>query len=144
MKVRCGISACLLGLACRYDGCALASERRPVLSPDVEWIPFCPEQLGGLPTPRTPAELEGGDGFDVLDGRAWILDREGGDLTAAFLRGANETLHLCRCLRLEEALLKANSPSCGVGKIYRGEELVDGHGVTAALLSRHGISLRVH
>ncbi len=144
MKKRCGISACLLGLACRYDGCALPPERRPVLSPDVEWIPFCPEQLGGLPTPRTPAELDGGDGFDLLDGRAAITDREGRDLTGAFLRGANETLLLCRCLRVEEVLLKANSPSCGVGKIYRGDELVDGYGVTAALLARHGLSLRVH
>ena len=134
-----GISACLLGLACRYDGCALAPDRRPDLSSVNGRVPMCPEQLGGLSTPRIPAEIQGGDGHDVLDGRARVVNRAGEDVSSAFLRGAQEPLYLCLGLGIEEVILKANSPSCGVHRIYSGEDLVDGCGVTAALLTRHGI-----
>jgi uncharacterized protein YbbK (DUF523 family) len=106
--------------------------------------PVCPEQLGGLPTPRPPAQIIGGSGEDVLGGTARVLAPDGRDLTAAFLRGARETLLLCRCLGITEAILKGDSPSCGVGRIYRGTERVPGNGVTAALLIREGITVRNH
>ncbi len=136
-----GISACLLGLACRYDGCPLSAPRRFLPPLDRAWVPLCPEQLGGLATPRVPADIQGGDGHAVLDGTARVINRAGQDVTAAFLRGAQETLFLCLCLRVEDVLFKANSPSCGVTRIYAGTDLVAGQGVTAALLARHGIRL---
>ncbi|MCK4414638.1 MAG: DUF523 domain-containing protein [Candidatus Eisenbacteria sp.] len=138
------ISACLLGLACRYDGTPLPAEK--LLSPAAGdcWVPVCPEQLGGLPTPRTPAEIEAGTGEDVLAGRARVVSLEGGDVTAAFLRGAHQTLALCRCLGIREVVLKSRSPSCGVGRIYRAGALVAGNGVTTALLQREGIDVRVY
>jgi uncharacterized protein YbbK (DUF523 family) len=138
------ISACLLGLACRYDGVSLPSEKQLIPAEGECWVPLCPEQLGGLGTPRIPAEIESGSGGDVLAGRARVVSREGADLTAAFLRGARETLDLCRRLGIREMVLKSRSPSCGVGRIYRGTALVDGDGVTAALLQREGIDVRVH
>lgn len=163
------ISACLLGLACRYDGNALPADALwPASGPDSTGdtrdpsshsepdavshaqrqtgdmivIPVCPEQLGGLPTPRTAAQIVGGSGEDVLEGRARVIAGDGADFTAAFLRGARETLHLCQRLRVQEAILKQGSPSCGCGRIHRGRERVPGMGVTAALLQREGIRVR--
>lgn len=136
------ISACLCGLACRYDGAALPPQRRPDLDADTCWIPVCPEQLGGLSTPRSPATFRGGDGGDLLDGTARLIDAEGRDVSAAFLRGAQETLLLCLCLGVEEVLLKANSPSCGLSQVHDQDGLREGRGVTAALISRHGLRVR--
>jgi uncharacterized protein YbbK (DUF523 family) len=104
-------------------------------------MPICPEQLGGLPTPRAPAQIERGAGADVLEGRARVTDAAGADVTEAFVRGAHETLRLCRGLHIERMILKANSPSCGAGAIRRGSERVAGDGVTAALLRREGIEV---
>ncbi len=104
-------------------------------------VPFCPEQLGGLPTPRPRAEIESGSGDDVLDGRSRVLDEGGRDVTAAFVRGAEEAAGLCARLGIRTAVLKARSPSCGAGQIVRGGRLVDGDGVTAALLRRRGIAV---
>ena len=138
------ISACLLGLACRYDGAPLVIEKQLRPEPGDCWVPLCPEQLGGLATPRIPAEIEAGTGYDVLAGRARVVNREGDDVTAAFLRGAHQTLALCRRLGVTEMLLKSRSPSCGCGQIYHQGTLVAGEGVTAALLQREGIDVRVH
>jgi len=134
-----GVSACLLGVACRYDGCALPESSCLPTGDGCDYLPFCPEQLGGISTPRPPAQIVGGDGEDVLDGRARLEDETGRDVTAAFVRGAREAVDLCRRLGITEVLLKARSPSCGYGQIYRGSELVEGMGVTAALMRRHGI-----
>jgi uncharacterized protein YbbK (DUF523 family) len=111
---------------------------------DVSWVPVCPEQLGGLTTPRTPAEIVGGDGHGVLDGSARVIDSEGRDVTDAFVRGAEEVAALCKRLGIREVVLKARSPSCGVGTIRRGGESFAGDGVTAALLKRRGIAVRCH
>lgn len=105
-------------------------------------MPFCPEQLGGLPTPRPPAEIRGGDGGDVLDGRARVLNRDGADVTEQFIRGAQLTLQLAQAVRAEMVILKERSPSCGVDWIYDGTftgTVVRGCGVTTALLRRNGL-----
>ncbi len=134
------VSACLLGIKCAWDGRDRYRNKKVIelLRKEI-LIPVCPEQLGGLATPRTPAEIVGGDGDDVLDGRARVVDESGRDVTEAFLRGARETVALCRILGIDEVLLKSRSPSCGVDQVYHGTELVEGDGVTAAFLRREGI-----
>ena len=127
------VSSCLVGLPTRYDGRSLPSpECRGELAGAV-WVPVCPEQLGGLPTPRPPADLMGGDGEAVLDGTGRVITREGVDVTANFLRGAELVLSLARELRVAEVFLKSGSPSCGCGLVL---------GVTAALLRREGVAVR--
>jgi len=137
------VSACLVGVECRYDGatrlCASLIERTKGGGAIV--VPVCPEQLGGLPTPRAPNEIVGGDGADVLDGSAVVRDSDGVDRTENFLRGARQTLAIARLLNIKTAYLKQRSPSCGFGFIKRGDEVVCGNGVTAELLARNGIKI---
>lgn len=136
------VSACLAGLRTRHDGCAAADERVQALVREGRAIPICPEQLGGLSTPRRPAEIRGGDGADVLDGRARVVNQAGEDVTEAFLRGAEETLRLAHLAGARRAILKARSPSCGAGVIYDGTfsgARRPGDGVTTALLRREGV-----
>ncbi len=138
------VSACLVGIPCRYDGGSWPIPRLQALAAKGRVLPLCPEVLGGLPTPRPPAEIQGGDGDDVLEGRARVVNVEGRDVTAEFLAGAREALRLARRWGIKRAVLKSCSPSCGVGKIYDGSfsgRLRDGYGVTAALLRREGIAL---
>lgn len=126
------VSACLTGLCTRYDGVSKPSPACMQRLRGQRWIPVCPEQLGGLPTPRTAADLVGGDGNDVLAGRAAIIDRQGQDVTRQFIRGARQCLAIARVQQISTALLKARSPSCGLnGKT----------GVTAALLAANGIRI---
>ncbi len=104
-----------------------------------ELLPVCPEQLGGLPTPRPPSEIVGGTGEDVLDGNARIYTKDGDDVTQAFLRGADETLNLARLVKADLIILRQNSPTCGCGCIYDGTftgTIRQGNGVTTALLLR--------
>ena len=128
------VSACLMGAGCRYDG---KDNRLPQLSRLSEvctCVPVCPEQLGGLPTPRVPSERRGDR----------VVDREGRDVTAAFLRGAKEAARLAELCGCQAALLKERSPSCGCGKIYDGTftgTLTEGDGVTAQLLREKGIPI---
>ncbi len=132
------ISACLLGVRCRWDGEQLAESFAP--DPETLYIPFCPEQLGGLPTPRPRCRIVGGAGEEVLTGCARVLEVESGeDRTDAFLRGARETLRIARRTGAGRALLKQRSPSCGCGEIYHDDELGPGNGVTTALLRAEGI-----
>jgi uncharacterized protein YbbK (DUF523 family) len=104
-------------------------------------VPICPEQLGGLSTPREPAELDEGDGADVLDGGARVMRRDGVDVTENYLRGAAEAAVLAASLNAGSALLKEGSPACGVSRIKRGDEDVVGMGVAAALLARKGVDV---
>lgn len=129
-KPFCLVSACLLGLCTRYDGKSKQNEACRSLLDRYRYIPVCPEQLGGLPTPRPPASLVGGDGHAVLDGHARVLDIHGRDLSPAFIRGAGMVLAIARMQGLRVALLKSNSPSCGCTPVA---------GVCAALLEREGI-----
>lgn len=135
------VSACLLGQPCRYDGGTFDyPEFRNI--PDA--VPVCPEQLGGLPTPRMPAEIVGGDGMDVLIGQAKVLRSDGVDVTQEFLQGAQEALLLALKNGATQAVLKARSPSCGCHAIYDGTfsgKTIPGQGVTAALLAAQGIKL---
>ena len=141
------ISACLLGRPVRYDG-----KGKPLNDPLIErWkaegrlMAYCPEQAGGLPTPRPPAEIEGGmNGEDVLAGRARVLEVTGGDVTAEFVEGARKAAAFAREQDCEIALLIDGSPSCGSGFIYDGSFSGIRHagfGVTAALMRQAGIEV---
>ena len=139
------ISACLAGCECRYDRKSCRDEKGVGMLRAGEAIPVCPEQLGGLPTPRPPAEIVGGDGFDVLDGRARVVDRDGNDVTEAFVNGAREALKIAQTAGAGRAILKENSPSCGSSFVYDGTfsgKKVSGVGVTAALFIRNGIEVQ--
>ena len=139
------VSRCLLGHRVRYDGGA--SGPYPQLA---QWqaegrvIALCPEVAGGLPTPRAPAEIPGGQGIAVLDGTAPVMTNDGEDVTAAFVSGAHQALALVQQHGIRIAVLKANSPSCGNLLTYDGSfsgVKVQGQGVTAALLSRAGVQV---
>jgi len=136
------VSACLLGFHTRYDGTHNQNEQVRALAQTLAVAPVCPEQLGGLPTPRLQAEIIGGDGHDVLAGRAKVVTAEGEDRTDSFLLGAGETLKMARAVGAGAALFKAGSPSCGKGSICDGTfsgVKKPGFGVTAALLAGEGI-----
>jgi uncharacterized protein YbbK (DUF523 family) len=138
------VSACLLGIKCRYDGGTKSDDDLLELAARGEAIPVCPEQLGGLPTPRTPCEICMGTGADVLDGKCRAYTSNRADVTEYLIKGAQETLKLAKACGVKKAVLKARSPSCGCGKIYDGSfsgALVDGNGVAAELLLRNGINV---
>ena len=142
------VSACLLGVACRYDGRTCPDAKLNALATQGKLVPFCPEVAGGLPTPRLPAEIAGAfdglDGHAVLDGQTGVQRIGGADVTEPFLAGAQAALALVKRLGIQQAILKANSPSCGVDRTHDGRfsgSLVPGDGVTAALLKRNGIEV---
>ncbi len=129
------VSACLAGLRCRYDGGSKPCPAVMRLVAEGKAIPVCPEQLGGLPTPRVSAEMRGGK----------LINREGVDVSAEFARGAEEALTLAKLAGATTAILKARSPSCGSGQIYDGTftgTLVSGDGVLAALCKANGIEVK--
>lgn len=137
------VSACLLGRRCRYDG---RDSRDQVLEQELareglEPVPFCPEEHGGLGTPRPAAWIQAGDASAVVDGEARMVDRHGRDVTAAFLAGASGALEICRARGITRALLKERSPSCGVRRTHVDNRLVDGPGITSESLARAGIEL---
>ena len=138
------VSACLLGDPVRYDGKAkrLAHDRLHRLKTEGRIVPFCPEVAGGLPVPRAAAEIVGGDGADVIAGRASVKTGNGDDVSACFVAGAERALALCRQHGITTALLTEGSPSCGSGRIYDGSftrRSIAASGVTTALLREHGI-----
>lgn len=136
------VSACLAGCRCRYDQQPRTHAAIVTLMAKGQAVPICPEQMGGLPTPRPPCEIVGGSGEDVLDGRARVVDCEGRDVTPAFLAGAQETLRIAHLVGASEAILKERSPSCGAYLVYDGSFtgiVRSGQGVTAALLRRNGV-----
>lgn len=138
------ISACLIGVDCRYDGGNSRNEDAISRHQNDQLIPVCPEEAGGLPTPRPAVEIVGGDGNDVLDGKAKVLTADGVDKTDEFLKGAQFALKLAQSQNATSVILKARSPSCGCGDIYDGTfsgTLHAGDGVTTALLKRHGIEV---
>lgn len=132
------ISACLVGLNCKYNGKNNYNEKAFKLIREGKAIPVCAEQLGGLKTPRTPAEIK------VIDNKTYVIDKEGNDVTEQFFKGANEVLQLAKKLNVEKVVLQSRSPSCGIGQIYNGEfsgQLVPGNGVLAQLLIDNGIEV---
>ncbi len=138
------VSACLIGVNCNFEG---KNWLNPKLLEEFEkggLFPVCPEVLGGLPVPRTPAEIQNGDGTDVLNGNAKVVNEKGANVTEQFVRGAQETLRIAKAIGAKEALLIEKSPSCGCGRIFDGsfsEKFVEGDGVTAALLKKNGIKV---
>ncbi|MGR0482093.1 MAG: DUF523 domain-containing protein [Candidatus Electronema sp. V4] len=128
---RCIVSACLTGLCTRYDGRSKPDRRCLELLKQFCWLPVCPEQLGGLPTPRVPADLVG-SGAEVFAGRAAVITKAGADVTRQFIAGAEAVLQIALAQDIRLALLKARSPSCG---------LTPQPGVTAALLLAHDIEI---
>lgn len=138
------VSACLAGVPCRFDGKTKTNQVIKQLVREGKAVPVCPEKLGGLPIPRPPAEIISGDGDDVLTSRAKVIDQTGRDVTDQFLKGARETLQIACKLGIKKAVLKARSPSCGLGRIYNGsfrKKVRPGNGVTASLLIQHKIEV---
>ncbi|MDD5722468.1 MAG: DUF523 domain-containing protein [Syntrophales bacterium] len=133
------VSACLLGFNCRYDGGTHLEEALFVPALKRFLVPVCPEQLGGLSTPRAPSEIKGGDGLDVLEGRSRVVSASGGDVTNCFLRGAHEVMRFMELMGIETAIMKEKSPSCGVFHIKSSGSIVRGSGVTSALLGKNGV-----
>lgn len=139
------VSACLIGVDCKYSGGNNKNDKLMDYLKGKNMIPICPEQLGGLCTPRTPAEIVGGSADDVIDGKAKVINKEGLDITAEFLKGAYETLKICRTLGIKKAILKEKSPSCGINQVYDGSfksNIIDGYGITAAILIKNGVDLK--
>jgi len=139
------VSACLLGAKCRYDGESKPNQKIIELLEKEVLIPVCPEQLGGLPTPRLASEITKGDGFyDVLERKAAVINSEGEDVTSYFIQGALEVLKLAKLFDIKEAILKQRSPSCGSGQTYDGTfsgTIIKVDGVTTALLKSNGIKV---
>lgn len=132
MKEKLLVSACLVGENCKYSGGNNYSPAVEALKARFDVISVCPEQLGGLPTPRVPSERVGDR----------VLTREGLDVTGPFRRGAEKTLEIAKIHGVKRAVFQARSPSCGSGHIYDGTfsgKLVPGWGVTAQLLEENGI-----
>lgn len=138
------VSACLLGCNCKYSGGNNFHPRLALFLQDKEHIAICPEVDGGLATPRPPAEIVGGDGNDVLSGRARVVTSDGADVSKQYLRGAAKAVAAARAIGAREALLKERSPSCAVNWHYDGTftgTLRRGQGVAAAALARAGVKL---
>ena len=128
------ISGCLLGLKCRYDAKEKKLPEIEKLIESYNLIPVCPEQLGGLPTPRIPAERVNNK----------VVNQAGVDVTKEYQLGAEEALKIAKLYNCKKAILKEKSPSCGCGKIYDGtfsKNLIVGNGVTADLLLKNGIEV---
>jgi len=135
------VSACLLGICCRYDGRHTLCPGLVDFARNHQFIPFCPEQLGGLPTPRPPSFIQGGDGSTLLEGIGMVIDDRGNDVSDAFKKGAQESLKLAEMAEARIAIMKDRSPSCGLLTPYCDTPSGTGIGVTAALFESNGIKL---
>ena len=132
------ISACLIGMNCKYDGGNNYQKIALDLVKSGKAIPICPEQLGGLATPRNPSEIKN------IDGKKYVFNNKNEDVTNQFVKGAMEVLKLAKELNVKKVILQSRSPSCGVGKIYSGNfdgKLVDGNGILAQMLIDNNIEV---
>lgn len=128
------VSACLCGINCKYNGKNNYNKKIFNLVKEGKAIPICPEQLGGLSTPRVPSEIKNGR----------VINKEGIDVTDNFKKGALEVLELCKKLNINKVILKSKSPSCGKGLIYSGDfdgKLVEGNGILTELLLKNDIEV---
>ena len=126
-KKRVLVSACLLGIECRFDGKSKENS-------EFEFFPVCPEVLGGLATPRVPSE--------IIDGK--VINKDGIDVTQNYIKGAYDTLKICNICNIDFVVFKSKSPSCGKGKIYDGTfsgNLIDGNGITTQILLDNSIKV---
>ncbi len=137
------VSSCLLGLKTRYDGsdnyCQAVIDY--IETSQLIPIPVCPEQLAGLSTPRPKCWFKQGDGLTALSGEGKLCDEEKHDITADFIHGAEECLKIAKLTQCKQAILQQRSPSCGSTHIYLDEDLVEGVGVTTALLRKNGLKV---
>ena len=132
------ISACLVGINCKYNGKNNYNEKALDLVKKGIAISICPEQLGGLTTPRNPSEIR------IIDNKVHVIDNKNNDVTKEFEKGAYEVLKLAKNLKVDKVILKSKSPSCGIGKIYDGtfsNNLIDGNGILANLLIDNNIEV---
>lgn len=130
------VSACLLGANTRYDGKSSSTEKVISLLKQHNLIPVCPEQLGGMQTPRYPSEIQAGESV--------IKNSQGEDVTSYFVKGAEEALNLAFLYKCKRAILKSKSPSCGKGLVYDGSfsrRLIEGNGIFAQMLIDNGIEV---
>lgn len=135
------VSACLVGMQCRYDG---GDERDSSVLREISGkkiIFGCPESLGGLPTPRLPSHITSGTGEDVINGASTVVNEKGENVTEYFLKGAETAYEIICRWKITKAFLKSKSPSCGITSIKRNGCIIHGSGVTAALLKRNNIEL---
>ena len=138
------ISACLANQPVRYDGRGYQFEKIINLIKNQNIILACPEILGGLATPRAPAEIIGGSALDVLNGYAQVVDNLGQNVSQAFIQGAYATLKLAQLHQIDIVVLKENSPSCGSHFIYDGSfsgQKIAAMGITTALLKKYGFTV---
>ncbi|MBT2722633.1 DUF523 domain-containing protein [Bacillus sp. ISL-46] len=138
------VSSCLAGLEVKYNGTSSLNNTIRKLVEENKAITICPELLGGFVTPREPAEIIGGDGGDVLDGKAKVIEKSGKDVTKLYIKGAYAALEQAKEINATIVVLKENSPSCGSSMIYNGEFIgkkIVGTGVTSALLKRNGLQV---
>ena len=140
MKKKVLISACLLGKNCRYNGGH--SKLTELEEIDMEWISVCPEESGGLGTPRPSAEMQQ-NAETILKGKGQIKNNKEKNVTAEFIEGAEKSLQLGLEAEVKIAVLKSKSPSCGIGKIYDGsftKTLKTGNGIFAHLCHKNDIA----
>lgn len=134
------VSACLLGVNCKYNGENNRNNKVIEFLKDKEFIMVCPEELGGLSTPRIPCEI-----VSSIDNRnVKVINKHGDDVTENFVQGANKVLEIAKSKNIKKAILKAKSPSCGKGLIYDGSftsKLINGHGITVKLLKENKIEV---
>ena len=138
------VSACLLGINCKYNGDNNKNDEVVGYLRDKQFIIICPEQLGGMSTPREPSEIVRLDGEAVIKGQTSVINNKRLDVTRKFKQGAQESLKIAQIYNCKEAILKEGSPSCGSNYIYDGTfsgKKIDGVGVTTALLRNNGIKV---
>ncbi len=135
------VSACLVGISCRYDGSDKKNEQLIDDLKDAVIIPICPEQMGGLSTPRDSSEIDIGDGNNVISDNSRVVTKMGKDLTGNFLHGAGEVLRVTRIGNVKRAYLKERSPSCGVKTIMKNGKEMKGMGVLTALFMMEDIEV---
>lgn len=132
------VSSCLLGINCKYNGKNNYNEKIENILKNEEVLPLCAEQLGGLTTPRSPAEIR------IVNGEKRVFNKLGEDVTENFLRGAQEVLKMVKKFNIKKAILKEKSPSCGKGQVYSGNFdgiLVNGNGILVDLLIQNGVEV---
>ncbi|MDK2564585.1 DUF523 domain-containing protein [Romboutsia sedimentorum] len=138
------VSACLIGINCKYNGYNNKNEKVIQYLKDKQFIIACPEQLGGMSTPRDPSEIIELDTDDIIKGQTIVISNKSLDVTNKFKEGAKETLKIANIYNCKEAILKDGSPSCGSSYIYDGtfsSKKIDGVGVTTVLLINNGIKV---
>lgn len=139
------ISSCLCGVNCKYNGGNNLNTKCLELVKEGKAILICPEQLGGLSTPRVPAEIIGSsEGILKEDNKSKVITKDNKDVTCEFLKGAQETLKIANLYNIKKAILKEGSPSCGVKYVYDGtfsSKKISAMGLTAMILEENGIEV---